>query len=232
MRTKNGFDLKHSALLIQLMIIGLLFVLIACMLSCNNKPGETTKIENAQKDTGTNATVKTHPAFSAGSFVVLKLDKQQLINLFDKSNKKDPKKLLIQFSGSITDNYIKATAFNASNKNNNYEQVQEEMSAALANVWSLPGVNILGNNELRIGLIKKLLGIKKGDPINNSNSKDLYFYPQRDETNHIYFVVSPDLIPFSGTDAILNTKLLPGGFQNTNPSPPKPPCDGPDCDTQ
>ena len=201
---------KRSALQ-GLILCFLLFLIIQ---SCNDEK-KTDKKETQSAANLTDTVAKEGAPLTAGPFAVLKLEKQKLLNLFAEGS---VKKLLIQFSQDNTPGgNILGIAYGAKTTNV-FMTGPADLIQATTETWDTTGTKILGNNELSESKIKKIIG----GPI-AQNAKDLYFYPKKNGNNHIYYVVSTQLMAFTKMDETI-TITYPTTSEDTNPSPPDPPC--------
>ncbi|HEX7903544.1 MAG TPA: hypothetical protein VF487_06670 [Chitinophagaceae bacterium] len=192
----------------------LCFSLFLIIQSCNDE--KTTDKKEAQSAANlTDTAIKESTPLTAGPFAVLKLEKQKLLELFAEGQ---VKKLLIQFSQDNTPGgNILGIAYGAK-PTNVFLTGPKDLVQATSETWDTTGKKILGNNELSESKIKKIIG----GPI-AQNAQDLYFYPKKNANNHIYYVVSTQLIAFTKMEDI-TTITYPPTSEDTNPSPPDPPC--------
>lgn len=194
-----------------------LLLTLSFIFSCNNdkKAEQSETMKEEFKDTVSSNKVATNDTdtFNCREFSILKLEKDSLIKLFPNGN---AQKLLIEFSMMDTLNStITAIAYSAQRGTGVVVEGPTDLNPANDQTWDTSGKLILGNNELTLPQIKKLIG---GNV--SSNAKDLYFYP-RIKNNMIYYYVSTELTTQKDKKNVI--LILPPGGDDTKPSPPSPP---------
>lgn len=212
MQKKHSLSRQNS--LPFLTILFLLSSIIAIQ-SCNNDKNKEEKKEQNETVKSAAPGVAAPAPFAAGSFSILVLEKQKLLDLFNDPN---AKKLLIQFSDENTaTSTMTAVAFSATKKTNIRVLGPKDLIPASTETLNPEGKIILGNNELTEKQIKDLIGGKI-----STHAADLYFYPKKDANNQIFYIVSKDLV--AQTKQINLMITYPATGESSKPSPPAPPC--------
>jgi len=206
--------MRHQNLSCNIVTAFLFFSLLTGIFSCND---EKKQPENKVTEVETVAPPK---VLGAGRFYTLKMDAATLGVLLADQN---TNRLLFEFIDSnLTANYpIGLVSYGARNNSVVNAGPRGLTPVTTTALWDTNGVKILGNLELTRGQLRRVLGLGGGaGPIPGGQLRDIYFYPSKNATNHIYYRVSATAPGEMGTQA----------DEFTNPSPPATPCSGPNCD--
>lgn len=211
--------LHHKKIAQNLFLFSIFFILLLAT-GCNNdnddKNWEREKIKEPV-DHGTLRTDSSTSALTGYAFYTLQLDSQKLVELFGGNDDKKVTKLIFQVIDS--NNAGNGLGLIAYGSKNNGEKVTGPIGfTVLSNSpTTITGPVILGDQELTLGEIRKILSLKGKGKLKPELFKTLRFVPLKDGNNHLFYTV----IQFGVTSF--------DGSGVTNPSPPATPCDS-NCD--